>query len=291
MIGLDLLASSNPLSHVADTPLPKIGGAVVFSRHVLMQLTAAGLLVWLLPRVVRRAGDGLSAPTGGLNCLETICQYLRTEVAKPALGPHTDRFIKYIWSVFFFILFCNLLGLIPLDAISQWIFGHTYYGGTSTGNIWTTATLAACSLVMIVGNGLRLQGRGYLAHFCPGPIWLAPLLIPVEVIGLIAKIFALSVRLFANMLAGHILLAVLLTFIGQAGATFGFGLGYLGIGLASLLGSVAVNLLEVFVAFLQAFIFTFLTTLFIGQAVVIEHHEHGEEHEHGHGGAAKAPAA
>lgn len=279
MIGLDVLASSNPLSHVTDTDVLRIGGVTILSRHILMQMTAAALLVLLLPRVIRRVGDGLQAPNGELNCLEAICQYFRREVARPALGEQTDRFITYIWSVFFFILFCNLLGLIPFDALAEAIFGHTYYGGTATGNIWTTSTLASCSLIMIVVNGLRLQGMSYVAHFCPGPIWLAPLLVPVEILGLLAKIFALAVRLFANMLAGHILLAVLLSFIGSAGAALGFGVGYLGIGLASLFGSVAINLLEIFVAFLQAFIFTFLTTLFIGQAVVIEHH--GEEHEEG----------
>ncbi len=277
MIGLELLASSNPISHVADTTVLEIGGVTILSAHILMEMTVAAMLVLLLPRVIRRVKPGVEAPAGSLNALEAICQYFRTEVAEPALGEHTDRFITYIWSAFFFVLFCNLLGLLPLAAISEMLFGHAYYGGTATGNIFTTGTLAACSLVMIVANGLRLQGMAYLAHFCPGPMWLAPLLVPVELIGLVAKIFALAVRLFANMLAGHILLAVLLSFIGSAGAGLGFGLGYLGIGLAALFGSVAINLLEIFVAFLQAFIFTFLTTLFIGQAVCIEHH--GEEHD------------
>jgi F-type H+-transporting ATPase subunit a len=287
MIGLDFLASSDPLSHVTDTNLPKIGGVVVFSRHVLMQLTAAGLLVWLMPRLIRRIPAEPAAPEGGLNCLEAICQYLRDEVAKPALREHTDRFIKYLWTVFFFILFSNLLGLIPFDAISQWLFGHTYYGGTSTGNIWVTGTLAGCTLLMIVVNGLRLQGMAFVAHFCPGPLWLAPLLVPVEIIGLIAKSFALAVRLFANMLAGHILLAVLLSFISAAGAAAGLA-GDLSIGVAVVLGAVAVNLLELFVAFLHAFIFTFLTTLFIGQAVIIEHH--GEMHHHAEDAGHATPA-
>ncbi len=282
MTGLDLLASGNPISHVTDTTVLEVGGVTFLSRHILMQMTAAALLVMLIPRLTRRVGKGLEAPTGGLNCLEAICLYFRDEVARPALGEHTDRFISYIWSAFFFILFCNLLGLIPFDALSTWLFGHTYYGGTATGNIYTTGTLACCTLIMIVVNGLRLQGKAYVAHFCPGPLWLSPLLVLVEILGLGAKIFALAVRLFANMLAGHILLAVLLSFIGAAGVGLGFGLGYLSIGLVSLLGSVAINMLEIFVAFLQAFIFTFLTTLFIGQAVNIEHHgdEHGEEGEH-----------
>jgi F-type H+-transporting ATPase subunit a len=262
-----------------------INGVPILTRHILMQLTAALLLILVMPRLVRRMGKKDEAPTGGLNGLEAICQYFRDDVARPALGPYTDRFVPYVWSAFFFVLFCNLLGLIPFDAWSEAIFHHTYYGGTATGNIFTTGTLAVCTLIMIVVNGLRFQGKAYLAHFCPGPLWLAPLLVPVELIGLVAKIFALAVRLFANMLAGHILLAVLLSFIGSAGLALGMGVGYFGVGLASMLGSVAINLLEIFVAFLQAFIFTFLTTLFIGQAINIEHHgdeEHGEQVAHAH---------
>ena len=155
-------------------------------------------------------------PTGAANGLEAVCDYLRKEVAEPALHEHTDRFIKYIWSVFFFVLTVNILGLLPIPVVSN-LFG-THLGGTATGNIWTTATLALVTMSMMVVNGLRLGGKSYLAHFCPGPLWMAPLLVPVEIIGLIAKVFALAVRLFANMIAGHILLAVLLSFILAAGA-------------------------------------------------------------------------
>jgi F-type H+-transporting ATPase subunit a len=148
-----------------------------------------------------------------------------------------------------------------------------HLGGTATGNIWVTATLALVTMVMMVINGLRLGGKAYLAHFCPGPLWLAPLLVPVEIIGLFAKIFALAVRLFANMIAGHILLTVLLSFIlaaGAASATMGVG-----VAIPVVIASTAINLLELFVAFLQAFIFTFLTTLFIGMSVVVHHDQHG----------------
>jgi len=132
-----------------------------------------------------------------------------------------------------------------------------------------------------VVNGLRLGGTHYLAHFCPGPLWLAPLLIPVEIIGTFAKTAALAIRLFANMLAGHVLLAVLLSFIFLSAHSMGTA-GGLGIAVPVVIGSVAVNLLELFVAFLQAYIFTFLTTLFIGQSVVFHH---GDEH-HAEGAAA-----
>ena len=215
---------------------------------------------------------------GPANMLEAICEYLRKEVAEPALHEHTDRFIKYIWSVFFFVLTVNILGLLPIPAVSN-LFG-THLGGTATGNIWVTATLAIITMIMMVINGLRIGGKHYLAHFCPGPIWMAPLLVPVEIIGLIAKVFALAVRLFANMIAGHILLAVLLSFIMAAGSVSA-GLG-LGVGALVVAGSVAINFLELFVAFLQAFIFTFLTTLFIGMSVVFHHEGHGEKHHDPH---------
>ena len=210
--------------------------------------------------------------------LEAVCDYLRKEVAEPTLGEHTDRFIKYIWSVFFFVLTVNLLGLLPIPAVSSLFDLHL--GGTATGNIWVTATLAMITMVMMVINGLRIGGKDYLAHFCPGPLWLAPLLVPVEIIGLFAKIFALAVRLFANMIAGHILLAVLLSFIlsaGAASAAMGFG-----IAVPVVLASVAITLLELFVAFLQAFIFTFLTTLFIGMSIVFHHDDHADHQPAAH---------
>ena len=131
-------------------------------------------------------------------------------------------------------------------------------------------------MLMIVFSGLWFGGVRYLAHFCPGPLWLAPLLVPVEIIGLVAKIFALCVRLFANMVAGHVLLAVLLSFVFVVGAeSFAAGLG---VGVLVVSASVAFYMLEIFVAFLQAFIFTFLTTLFIGQAIVLHHSDHEEDH-------------
>jgi F-type H+-transporting ATPase subunit a len=245
-----------------------------------MLALAAVLLIAFVPMLVKRrrskAGIEAMVPTGAANTLEAVCDYLRREVAQPVLLEHTDRFIKYIWSVFFFVLTVNVLGLLPIPVISK-LFG-THLGGTATGNIWTTATLALVTMIMMVVNGLRLGGKSYLAHFCPGPVWLAPLLVPVEIIGLIAKIFALAVRLFANMIAGHILLAVLLSFILAAG-TISTGLG-LGVGALVVAGSVAINFLELFVAFLQAFIFTFLTTLFIAMSVVFHHDDHHAEGHH-----------
>jgi F-type H+-transporting ATPase subunit a len=280
----------NPLEHIVQHPLIERpaslgpltpGGTItVFSDQIAMVVLAGVLLIALVPILIRRrkGGSGVDAmvPAGPANALEAICDYLRKEVAEPSLHEHTDRFIPYIWSVFFFVLTVNILGLLPIPAVSN-LFG-THLGGTATGNIWMTATLAAITMVMMVVNGLRLGGKAYLAHFCPGPAWMAILLVPVEIVGLFAKVFALAVRLFANMIAGHILLAVLLSFIMAAGAK-STGLG-LGIGVVVVLGSVAINLLELFVAFLQAFIFTFLTTLFIGMSVVFHHDDHHAAEHH-----------
>lgn len=288
--------AENPLSHVVQHPLIERpaslgpltpdGRITLFSDQIAMIALAGVLLIALVPGLIRRrrGGTGIDAlvAAGPANALEAICEYLRKEVAQPALQEHTDRFIKYIWSVFFFVLTINLLGLLPIPALSG-LFG-SHLGGTATGNIWMTATLAIMTMVMMVVNGLRLGGKHYLAHFCPGPLYMAPLLVPVEIIGLVAKVFALAVRLFANMIAGHILLAVLLSFIMAAGSKSA-GLGF-GVAVPVVLGSVAITFLEIFVAFLQAFIFTFLTTLFIGMSVVFHHDDHHGQHEQEHHKAA-----
>lgn len=279
------MADGNPLSHVVPHPIRQLpvepglltpeGKLTLLSDQIVMLIVAGLLLMLFVPRWVRhRRGPGQidsMVPTGPANFFEAICQYLRTQVVAPALGPYTDRFIKYLWSAFFFVLTVNLLGLLPIGPVSN-LVTKIHLGGTATGNIWVTATLALSTMAMMVVNGLRLGGRHYLAHFCPGPLWLAPLLVPVELLGLAAKIFALAIRLFANMMAGHILLAVLLGFILSAGAAYG-AWGALGVGVPVVLGSVAISMLEIFVAFLQAFIFTFLSSLFLGMSVVF-HHDH-----------------
>jgi F-type H+-transporting ATPase subunit a len=274
--------AENPLEHIVRHPmiqksahlgfLSPGGKVTLLDSHIVMMLIAALLLLVLIPTWARRrrGTDAIGAlvPTGGGNALEAICQYFREEVARPTLGEYTDRFIKYIWTIFFFVFMVNLLGILPVHWVR--IFGANI-GGAATGNIWITATLALITLGMVVVNGLRLGGKQYIAHFSPGPLWLAPLLIPLEIIGLFARIFALTVRLFANMVAGHVLLAVLVGFIFSAaasGALYGTG-----VAIPVVLGSLAITLLELLVALLQAFIFTFLTALFIGQAIVFHHHD------------------
>lgn len=274
-------AAENPLTHVVDHVWIRRGEFTILSNHIIMMLLAAVLLILLLPRFIRipAAGDEVQrlTPRGSRNAIEAICTFLREFVARPNLGAYTDEYIVYVWSLFFFILTCNLLGLLPLAPITKTLFGLPHgVAGTATGNIWVTGTLAVCTLLMVVANGLRKHGLRYVAHFFMGPFPINILIGILEMIGLLAKCFALAIRLFANMVAGHILLAVLLSFIAMAGAV-SVAVG-LAIALPVVLGSVAIMMLELFVAFLQAFIFTFLTTVFIGMAVNI----HGEDHGHGH---------
>ena len=276
-----LLATANPLNHVIQHPLVEFHGITVLSNQIIMQVVAAALLIIFLPRFVRqRAGSdeiGRFVPRGWGNALESVCDLLREHVARPALGEHTDRFIHYIWSAFFFVLTCNVLGLIPLADWTRWLGGGHVLGGTATANIWVTATLAVCTLFMIVFNGLRLHGLSYVRHFFMGPPGLNVVIAGLEVIGLAAKTFALAVRLFANMIAGHVMLAVILGFVSAAAAAYGTWAA-VGISVPVILGAVALNFLELFVAFLQAFIFTFLSAMFMGQAVVL-HEAGGHEHE------------
>lgn len=273
-----MLAIRNPLEHVVDRPLlwwhdggpvvsnaPIEGAIELLSRHELTLLLGAIILVAVLVPVARRGNDPTRPPRGFRNFIEGVCQYLRNEMARPVLKHHTDRFVPYLWSAFFFVLVQNLMGLLPLDAIGAGI-GRVSIAGTATGNLLVTGGLALCTLLMVVINGFRLHGAGYLRHFVPGPIWLAPLMAVIELSGLLAKIVALAIRLFANMIAGHILLAVLISLIEMAMQGTGLG-GGLAVAVPVVAGSVAVSILEVFIAFLQAFVFTFLTTLFIGMAV------------------------
>jgi F-type H+-transporting ATPase subunit a len=178
--------------------------------------------------------------------------YLRNEVILPNVGHHGDKYVPFALTLFFFILFANVLGLIP-------------FGSTATGNISVTATLALITFVMIEVAGMRALGPAYIKtivywpHDMPLAMKLPMTLImtPVEIVGKLTKPFALAIRLFANMTAGHVVVLALISLIFTFGSYFIAGV--------PVLMAVAIMLLEIFVAFLQAFIFTLLASVFIGQ--------------------------
>jgi F-type H+-transporting ATPase subunit a len=230
------------------------------TKHVVMMMIAAALATIILVGSARshnRATSMIGRPEGFANGIEAMVLYLRNEVILPNVGHHGERYVPYLLSLFFFILFANLLGLIP-------------YGSPATGNISVTATLALITLIVTEVSGMRALGSGYLhtVFYWNKELPLAMrvpmffIMTPVELISKLTKPFALTIRLFANMTAGHI---VVLAFIGLI---FTFQLPF---GFAPLLMAVAIMVLEIFVSFLQAFIFTLLTAVFIGQMRVAHH--------------------
>ena len=280
---LMILAQANPLEHVLDKPVVLTeGGFWIISNNVINLFLSGALMLLIFPRITRDYREGKHIPTGTRNFFEAILVYVREEIARPILGDETDRYIPFLWTLFFFILFNNLLGLIPIDVLTGWFMKPIHrhpLGGTATANIWVTGALAIIAFSVWQVNGIRANGlANYLKHFTGGaPLYMAPLMIPLEILGMFVKPFALAIRLFANMIAGHTVLAVLLMFTGmafEAGAAIGWG-----ISIVVVLAGTAMMCLELFVAFLQTYIFVFLTTMFLGQLVIHEH-----EHHEGEGG-------
>jgi F-type H+-transporting ATPase subunit a len=267
-MGVSLLASSDPLSHVLPHELGRVGGHGLTNQ--LVMLVVAGILMLLVFPLVARSKD--LVPKGPRNFVESILQFLREQVARPVLGDATDRFMPVLWTVFFLILFSNLLGAIPIDSMITAVTGRpSHVAGTATGGLAIAGGLAVVAFLTIHVGGIREQGfLPYCKNFVPHVPWpLLILLIPLEIAAAFVKPFALCIRLFANMIAGHIVLAILLGFTSEL--AHGFSGMSVGVAVASVFGATVISLLELFVCFLQAYIFTFLTTLFLGMAVHPEH--------------------
>ncbi len=230
------------------------------TRNVVQMILALALFVWIMLRIAKRYKSGVgvtSAPKGSQSLLEPVITFVRDEVAKPNLGHKADKYLPYLLTVFFFILINNIFGLIPGSA-------------NVTGNIAFTAVLGLISFVVILAS----SNSHYWGHIFnpPGvPLGVKFILVPVEFLSVFIKPFALIIRLFANMVAGHIIIICLISLIfifGQLNPAAGWGASPLSIGF-----TVFIYMIEVLVAFLQAFIFTMLTAVFIGQAFEGEHHD------------------
>lgn len=369
-----LLAAADPMEEVLPQHLFQLG-PFEFTNQMLMVLVAAVLMVLILPALFSHASS--KPPSGARNFFESICEFLRVEVFRPALKEHTDRFVPFLWTLFFFILFCNLLGQIPFAEFFTLITRHeSHLGGTGTGTPITTGALAVCAFIVIHVSGVMQIARSlmdgtyghhdhgdghghedaadlqhmrgdalaadvpgdfralgnpsahyadsgphasrpfshghghavatdpdnpphmnpvaavlasiplYLWNFAPHPFKPAPgtapgkaaalwvvdvamwaFLLVLELLGAVIKPFSLTIRLFANMIAGHIVLGSLLLLIPLSAGV----LSQIGYGAPITLLSLVIRVLELFVSFLQAYIFTFLTTLFIASAVAPEH--------------------
>ena len=253
------------------------------TRHVVMMWLAALILIVAFVVTTRRRG---LVPSGLSNALEAIVQYIRDEIAVPNIGKNeAGRFMPFLLTVFFFILTCNLLGMIPFVDIQNVIgkvtnFNEEWavFGGTATSNLAVTAGLAIISFIVIQIHAFKSLGLGGWAKHLTGgaPLYLLPLMLPLEFMGMFIKPTALAIRLFANMVGGHTMLAVLTMFGMMAFEATSSWLITGTIGAVSVIAAVVISFLELFVAFLQAFIFMLLTAVFIAQ--MSHHDDANEEH-------------
>jgi F-type H+-transporting ATPase subunit a len=190
--------------------------------------------------------------------MEAVILYLRNEIYLPVLGGHGGaKYVPFCLTLFFFIVICNLMGLMP-------------WGSTPTGNVSVTAMLAIVTFIVVEVAGMRALGKGYIGTIIYWPhdmpfimkALMTPIMTPVEIVGKFTKPFALTIRLFANMIAGHVIILALI------GLIFLFGWSIALLPLAMALG---IMLLEILVAFIQAFIFSLLAAVFIGQIRAAHH--------------------
>jgi F-type H+-transporting ATPase subunit a len=224
------------------------------TKHVvflfLSAVIVAVLLIFTASAHVRHTKD-IGRPKGFAAGLEGVILYLRNEIYMPVLGHGGEKFVPFCLSLFFFIALCNLFGLVP-------------YGSTATGNVMVTAALALMTFVMVEVAGIRALGKGYIntivywPHDLPlgAKLPLTLIMTPVEIIGKFTKPFALTIRLFANMIAGHVIILSLIGLIFMFGAWVALG---------AIPMALFIMGLELLVAFIQAFIFSLLAAVFIGQ--------------------------
>ena len=225
------------------------GFDISITKHILM-MWIAGLIVLLLFLLLRFSyRKGELVPKGIANLLEAMVLFVRDEIVYANFGKAGKGYVSYFLTLFFFILVCNLLGLVP-------------YASTATGNISVTAGLAGISFVMIQASGIKKKGFIKYARdiIPPGiPFWLVPVMIPVEIVSMLTKPFALCIRLFANMTGGHIVLLALFGLL----TSFKFA--------PVIFFPLAISLIELLIALIQAYIFTFLTSVFVSMTMLEEH--------------------
>lgn len=234
------------------------------TKYQVLMIAAAGLIMAIYIPIARRAQTGEPPRGKWWNCFESILTYLRDNLAKPYIGHDADQYVHYIWTVFLFILFCNLFGMIP-------------FLGSPTASFSVTVALAVCTFLFIHGSAIAKMGvahyfQSYLPHidvpFGMGYV-IVPMIAIIEFFGNFIKAFVLAVRLFANVFAGHMVLAFILFFI--VAVKNSGPLMFWGVTAASVIGVTLLSLLELFVAFLQAYVFAFLTALFLGSTLHPQH--------------------
>ncbi len=300
LVAVDVLNGTVP-HRIWDQPLFTLfGQPTYFTSHVLMLVLSAALMLAIFPYMARKLQTD-PVPTGVRNFFEAMLVFLKQETFDPMLGKWSDVFTPYLWTAFFFILFANLMGMVPVDElitiINRGAGAHIpeFWGG-ATGDLTVTATLAICTFLTVhitgigefirqarrVGHGhahpvvkrsilgAMLVGMGkYLAHIVPPgvPWWLWPFMFVLELLGTFVKPLALCMRLFAVMMSGPLVVAVLVSIVFALGGVVMRGVA----GVPVILFGTAFEALHLLEAFLQAYIFTLLSAAYIAEAVATEH--------------------
>ncbi|MGL4593556.1 MAG: F0F1 ATP synthase subunit A [Thermoguttaceae bacterium] len=260
-------------NHVKDTSffhvpfksinIPDIFVNLGITKFVMIEMAVALVMVALFVPMARKMNTGKLLTGRFWQLIELLLVAMRDYVIVPSIGKkHATPYLPFLWSLFFFILFCNLAGIVP-------------WAGSPTGSISVTVALASCTFAVVLYTGMKLHGgvgfwKGLVPHMdLPKPLGyiLVPMLFGIEVLSLLIKHVVLSIRLMANMFAGHLTLAVFLAFISMTAPVFVL---WAPVTAGSIAMSVCINFLELFVAFLQAFIFTLLSSIYIGMSI----HQH-----------------
>jgi F-type H+-transporting ATPase subunit a len=286
------------IEHVSNSPLdhpiihlPTIGGVdLSVTKHVLMLWIVAALLFLLITGAVRRyLRQERLVPSGFMNALEFVVEYVRDEIVRTNVGSKwVTAWTPLILTFFLFILSANLIGLIPIfdvaellnssvvHAPEQSFFARMLHGGTTaTGNFNVTAGLSTITFFAIIVAGARAHGfvqhwKNMIPHGLPWPIYF--ILVPIEIMGMFVRPFALTMRLAANMTGGHIAILAILSFVFIFAQLAGHWLAGVGVGvLFSVPLAVAISGLEIIVILVQAYVFTLLTAVFIGMAIHAHH--------------------
>jgi F-type H+-transporting ATPase subunit a len=247
----------------------------ITKRVIMMWVATLFLLLLIIPAARKIAKNAHNRPGRYTGMVEVFVNFIRNDIGHGTLGHHSKPFEPFLLTIFFFILFLNLIGLIPslgeIFVTAGHFVGYDFHtaagetplplkiwpGITPTGDLGVTATLAIISFVVIQISGFAYQGIAYIKNIVPAGVPLAiwPIMWPIELLGQFTKPFALAVRLLANMTAGHMIILIFIGFIFQFQL---YAIAPVSVGI-----SIAIYMLEIFVAFLQAYIFTFLTALFI----------------------------
>jgi F-type H+-transporting ATPase subunit a len=275
----------HPLIH-----LPTIAGIdLSVTKHVLMLwLVAAAVLIVVSWAVRRYLKQDRPIPSGFMNALEAVVEYVRDSIVLPNVGKKwVNTWTPFVLTLFVFILASNAVGLVPifdvLGLLNHWLIhapedsflARVIHGGTTaTANFNVTAALATLTFLAIIVAGTKAHGfvqhwMNLVPHGLAAPIYI--ILIPIEVMGMLVRPFALTMRLAANMTGGHIAILAILSFVFMFAERFGAALPGIGVGLVSVPMAALISGLEVIVVLVQAYVFALLTAVFIGMAIHVHH--------------------